>query len=400
MEQTIERTADNKLIMTEKDFFAAVSNGVEQLVEKIGLKNAVVPGAVAGTRGAQDDYRPLPNESLGEKRIRLRKASFAVSGGGLAVEKAPKEIKLLRFYKAMMERDDTVVKALSEGTAVDGGNLVPVEFGTDLLVAIEQYSLSRLCDPQDMTTNEKDLRSVTTKPLIYQVAEGVAPAGAAPKFGKPILTAKAFAGLQVMSREVFDDNNVGLYDKLIALFAEQFAAKESSEIITGTAFTGIISSVTPTLTRMAGAAFTDLKYKEVVDCSNSLSPGQLMNGAVWIMHRTVWSIVQNMTDSNNRPIATNPWDAKSRTLLGYPVILDEQAPAASTTAADTAFIIFGNPRWVSFGRRQGFRTQLMIEGTAAGVNLGETRQLGLIIDTRWGLVVTIPANLAYIKTAV
>ena len=343
-------------------------------------------------------FEGLPGvaETRVQRQKRIDAAVTEVRGMKLRYEDAPKEVKMMAFCRAMAEKNTEVVKALSEGSATDGGNLVPIEFGTDLKVAIEQYTAIRDCTQNQMTTNELDLRSVTTKPIIYQVGELVAVTESGTKFDKPILQAKAFAGLQIMSKELFQDNNVGLYDKLVNLFAEGFAARQSLELFKGTTFTGIFGSTTPQVTTGASSSINDITYKELVKMVNSLSPGQLSNGGRWYMHRNIWAIIQSITDDNNRPIVLNPWDVRNRTLLGYPVTLDEQIPFAD--AADTAFIAFGNLMWVDFGMRQEIASSILTEGTVATINLAEKRALGLIIDTRWGLTVSLPGNLAIYKT--
>lgn len=390
---------DGKLVATVEEsaiIEQVAATAAEEAIKDAGLTKPVVPAPVVPAP-AVEDFSEKANESTMSKAMRLAKAAVAVRGGQLAIEKAPKEIKTIRFFKALMEKDETVIKALSEGSATDGGNLVPTEFGTDLIFAIEQYSLSSRCTNHVMTSNELDLRSVTTKPLVYQVGEAVAVTPAAPKFGKPVLTAKAFAGLQIMSKEVFQDNNVGLYDKLVILFAEALAAKRDYEILVGSAFTGVFGSSTPVTTTLSSNSILNIGYKDLVNAANSLTQGQLANGGEFVMHRTVWGYVQGITDLNGRPIVMNPYDARNRTLLGYPVYLTEQAPSAD--AANSAFIAFGNFKWVDFGTRNEISAKMLTEATVGGVNLAEQRSLGLIIDERWGLVVSQPTYLAQIKTA-
>lgn len=391
-------------LLSEKDLKDLVEQTSKETTSKIVSEMKAVNPPPLQPAKEGEEYGETKNETPSKKNVRLQKALTQVRGGTLAVENAPKEIKAIRYFKAQMDNDILTLKALSEGSAADGGNLVPTEFGTDLKVAIEEYSISADCTNHSMMTNELDLRSVTTKPVVYQVGEAVAVTEAATQFGKPSLTAKAFAGLQVMSKEVFADNNVGLYQRLIDLFAEQLAAKRDHEIMIGSAFTGYFGSSTPVTTTLASTSIQDITYKDLVNCSNSISLGKLGTNAKWYMHRNTWGYIQGIVDNNGRPIVLNPWDAKQRMLLGYPVVLSEQITnagfnVAPTDASGTAYIGFGNLKWIDFGVRQEVTSQLLVEGTAASINLGEQRSLGLIIDTRWGLVVSIPSNLAMIKTA-
>ena len=417
---TITKQADGSILFTSE---AALTAAFEEVANKTAAKiKAELPAEITrlGIHPVMDanDPKALAIVPEGEgKRARyqrVKKALVEIKGGRLAVEHAPKEIKMMRYIReGLIGKNNEIVKALSEGSATDGGNLVPVEFGTDLLVAIEQYTISPDCDNYDMTTNELDLRTVTTKPIVYQVDELVAPTEAGTKFGKPQLVAKAFAGLQVMSKELFYDNNVGLYQKLVTLFGERFGGRRSAEILGNVlseimvacgqslTYAGVLAAATTTTKKTlltAGASFKNLQYQDLVNCKNSLSPGQLAGGGKWYMHRTIFSLIEQMVDKNNRPIVLNPWDPAARTLFGYPVVLDEQAVDISLDASGLGFIVFGNLEWVAFGTRQEITATVVTEGTVASKNLAETRGIGLIMDERWGVYDTIPANIAGIYT--
>lgn len=369
----MEKTEGGAIVMSEAELTSLLERQAEAAGEKI-IKAAKldVPASLPGVAGSE------------------------ISGGRPTVKDAPRHTKAIRFFRAQAEGDIATVKALTEGSGVDGGNLVPVEFAHDLLTAIERYGIARRdCDVYQMTSNELDLRTVTAKPTIYQVGEQIAPTESATKFGKPVLTAKAFAGVQVMSKELFNDNNVALYNKFINLFAEQFAAREDQEALDGTTFTGVLKSAANIVT-IADQSIANIGYKELVKVKRSLSSGKLMGAGKWYMHRTILSYIEGLTDANNRPIVVNPFGSAEPTLLGYPVELSEQMPEAD--AANSPFIIFGNLNWVAFGDRQDIESQTLREGTVAGVNLAEQRSYAIMIDSRWGIAVTIPGNLTVVKT--
>jgi HK97 family phage major capsid protein len=410
----LEVDAEGKLKMTKEDFQKALQiqsdRTAKTITSQLGLD--VIKRNILGAHDAEQDeatkFAPKANETPSAKAKRLHDSIVSIKGGTLALAKAPKEVKTMRYFKALMDKDGATAKelgegswtekTLTEGTAADGGNLVPVEFATDLLVAIEQYGAIQDCTQHQMTTNELDLRSVTTKPIIYQVGETVAPTQAGTKFGKPVLTAKAFAGSQVISRELMQDNNVGLYDKLLALFAEAFAQKKSSELFVGSAFTSVPGSTNIVKTYMGSQTVADLKFKEIVNMISSLTEGQLANGGKHYMHRITWGYIQGIEDLNGRPIVQNPWDAKNRTLLGFPVVLDEMYPYAGGSSKPV--ITFGNLKWADHGVRQAVTAQVATEGTVASVNLAEQRSIALIIDTRWGINVSMDQNIGGLYTKV
>lgn len=402
---------EGKLLATDEEqtiLADHVEKGVQEALKKAGTLDpqrkagAIDPAASVET----SEFEAKAGETPGQTRIRLKQAVESVHGGTLAVERAPKELRVWRFFDAMLNGDRETVKALgskkrtigdqSAGSS-PGSELVPDEFGTDLMVAIEQYSASTFCEQHTMTSDTKTLRAVNAKPIVYQVAEGIAPTKGAPTWTNPSLSAKAFAGLQLMTKEFFKDNNVDAYNKLVRLYAEALGGKRDLEIFVGSAFTGIFGSATPQTTTLVSQSINDITYQKLVDMHNSLSDGKKGGNARWAMHRTTWGKIIGLVDNQGRPIVPNPYDARGRQLFGDPVYLSEQI--TSTDAAATAFIAYGDMQWCAFGTRDQIEVNLFKEGTFASTNIGETRQLAMLIDERWAFVVGIPGNLAILKTA-
>lgn len=401
----MEKDEKGNIIMTAEELAKTVDDAAtkaaEKLIKDAKLDQAPPPPANPPVDGQK--FAEKEGETASSRRKRLEGAVREVKGGNLAVIHAPKEIKMIRFVKALWHRDDAVIKSLTEGTAEDGGNLVPVEFGTDLLVAIEEYGTVRRDSTYvPMTTNEKDLRTVTTKPAIYRKGELVSSVESLTKFGKPQLTVDRYIGHQIISLEELEDNNVDLYNRLIDLFAEQFGYQEDYEGLAGTYYPGVLNSVTPTTTTLASTSIASATYKELVKFKNSLSKGKLVRGGKFYMHRTILGVFEGMEDQQGRPIVTNPYGPQGANLFGFPVELNEAMPDLSTDAAATPFVIFGNLKWIAFGDRKGITAELLSEATmpyAGGtVNLAAQGAKALAIHNRWGLEVTIPGNLAILKT--
>ena len=366
------------------EFAASVAEaGAKNIIKIMGLdKIPAPPGAPA-----PEDVKALAvepsNETRGAKLKRLDKAIVEVRGGRLAVEDAPKEIKMNRWLAGLYDGNREVVKALgpgsyseariktlTQGSATDGGNLVPVEFDTALLVAMEEYGVcEKDCLIVEMTSNEKDLRTVTTKPAVTRKGELIASVEAATKFGKPQLTCDVVTGHQIISREEMDDNNVGLFQKLVDLFAEQLAYTKDYDGLAGSYYTSPLNNfANTTVTTLDSTSILDITYKKLVAMSRSLSPGKLARGGKWYMHRTTLGVIESLVDDHGRPLISSAFSPLGPTLLGYPVALSEAMPGIASDAANTAFIIFGNLTWVAFGRRAGITTQILREATITNVS--------------------------------
>ena len=393
-----------------------VQASVEEGLKKTGLTQPLVPASLAAANATdihfgKDAYTITEKMGQNEKNMICKQALDAFYRGDISVKQLPKQVKAIKWFRALVENDGAMMKAMSEGSTYDGSYLIPVEFSNDLIVAIETYVAVKDCTQHKMTTNTLDLNTITTKPIVYQVAELTAPTPAAPKTARPILTAYAFAGVLVISRELWDDTNItNFYQRMIDLFAEAFALRQEYELFVGSTFTGIFGSSTPVTTTLASTSIKDIAYQDLVNVANSLSPGKLKSNAKWYMHRLTYAYIQGMTDKNNRPIVLNPWDNVNRSLLGFPLVLSEAITnngtisSAGLTIADpsdaaaTAYIAFGNLTWTDFGLRQDLTAEVYKEGTIASVNLAEARAKGIVIDMRFAIVVSIPANLAILKT--
>jgi len=100
---------------------------------------------------------------------------------------------------------------------------------------------------------------------------------------------------------------------------------------------------------IAGTAFQDITFTELSEMIAKLD-GLKKQGARFWFHGQVLHFVRTLKDSNNRPIFYETVGSPtSGTLMGFPY--SEVIKMPSTTGANTAFIAFGNLRYLGIGRR-------------------------------------------------
>ena len=86
-------------------------------------------------------------------------------------------------------------------------------------------------------------------------------------------------------------------------------------------------------------------------------------------------------------------------ILDYPVYTSRHLPAYSTSAANTAFAIFGNMKVMAYGDRGTMSITQYQSGTFGGKEIALADQTGLVLKHRHALVVTLPAAFTILKTS-
>jgi HK97 family phage major capsid protein len=113
---------------------------------------------------------------------------------------------------------------------------------------------------------------------------------------------------------------------------------------------------------------TTITYADLLDLEAALDPAYEQN-AKWVFNKATWTAIRKLEDDNGRPLifdqaASGISGAPQKTLLGYPVVLDQQMPAA--TGDSTNFAILGDLREAYVIRRVAPLTVVVNPWTRAG----------------------------------
>jgi HK97 family phage major capsid protein len=349
-------------------------------------------------------------------------AKFIGRSGKTAEELAGLEAKgkAAEFIKAVYRKDGnalSAMKAMNEGTGADGGFVVPQEWAAEVFRVVEDFGLvAKLATKFPMSGSTLNVPRLSASVSVYWPGEGVVGTSAQPTLEQVQLEAKTLVGLTPMSNELLADANVSIINLLTTLFAEAIAGEIDNQGLAGSGspFTGVLTDAGVTVYQPATSSTFTLAANPLFARAliSKIKPWALQ-GAVFVMHRSVWALYQSSQDSNNgfilstfNPVLTGNTQANGTqgyplgvagTLWGYPVLLSDKMP--STTAISTKFVIFGNLAHIFLGMRQDLAVAISQEATVDSVNLFAANMSAVRVTTRVAIAVGLPTAFAVQETS-
>lgn len=345
------------------------------------------------------------------------KGSFA-SMSEDEVKNLGKKEKMASFIKAVYNKDLQSLgafKSLNEGTGSAGGFIVPEEFAAEVNRIVEDFGLvPKLARIYPMKSDTLNVPRLSSSVTVSYPGEASAGTGSQPVFEQVILTSKTLVGITPMSNELLADANISVIDLLTELFAEAIAGQMDLQGLAGTGapFTGILSDAGVTVVQPANgnSTFTLAATPDNTrDMISNVKPWALQ-GAAFIMHRTVWALIQKTKTSGSGEYfwsAANPQltgsaavgfpTAMAGVLWGYPVYLSDKMP--TSTAVSTKFIIFGNLKNLYVGQRGDMAVAISQDATVGTDNLFAANMSAVRVVTRHAIAVGLPAAFSVLKTS-
>jgi HK97 family phage major capsid protein len=338
-----------------------------------------------------------------------------------AIAKLSAKEKSAQFFKAVFHKDASALgkfKSMNEGTGSAGGFIVPEEFAAEVNRVVEDFGLvPKFARKFPMKYDTLNVPRLSASVSVYYPGETSAGTASQPTFEQVILLAKTCVGITPMSNEMLADANISVVDLLTELFAEAIAGTLDSQGFAGTGspFTGILTDAGVTVVQPAnGTSNTTFATCATPDnCRDLISNVKpwALQGAGYIMHRTVWAIIQKSKASTagdyfisaaNPVLGSNSGtqgfpNAMGGTLWGYPVWLSDKMP--TTTAVSTKFIIFGNLKHLYMGVRAEMGVAISDSATIGTDNLFAQNMSGVRVITRHALAVGLPTAFAVLKTS-
>lgn len=252
-------------------------------------------------------------------------------------EKLTKEEVIVSFFHALQTNNTEVVKALSEGVAADGGNLLPQAFHEELVRDLQQTSFMRgICRVVPMRRNTLVIPNLAAGPKAYWTAEGAAKTTSTAAFTQLTLTAYKLAAILYSTDELIEDSEVfDIVQLIISLFSESIAREEEAAFMQGNGTSqpkGIFTSVDDS--SIAGvAAGGNLSFDSFIDLTNLL-PSKYHRNARFLLHRNNLKEVQKLKDTNGQYLWQSPASGRPGTILGFPYELSDDAPEDAIVFGD------------------------------------------------------------------
>lgn len=326
--------------------------------------------------------------------------------------------KSASFIKAVYHKDSSALaqfKAMTEGTGSAGGFVVPEEFAAEVFRVVEDFGLvPKLARKFPMGSDTLNIPRLSSSVAVYWAGETGSTTPSQAVFEQVVMQAKTLSGITPMSNELLADANVSVVDLLVSLFAEAIAGELDNQGFNGVGapFTGILSDAGVTVYTPAtgNSTFTLCSTPDNVRTLISKIKPWALQGAAFVMHRTVWALFQTAkaSTSGNYFLSTfNPVMsgaqaqgfplAMAGTMWGYPVYLSDKMPTA--TAVSTKYVIFGNLGNLFMGTRADMSVDISKEATVGGFNLFQQNMSAVRVTTRLALAVGLPSAFACLATS-
>lgn len=238
-------------------------------------------------------------------------------------EQLTKEEKIVGWFHGLVTKNDTILKALSEGTAADGGYLFPNEFLSELIRPLAQLPRMRgLVRVVTMRRDILDAPSLLNRPKIYWTAENAAKTTTTAAFGTAQLVARKAAAILYSSDELIEDSvEIDVVRLIIDLFSEAIGEEEDRVILRGngtTEPTGISTAVTAA-TIASVTCVGNLSFDNIIRHIYALK-SKYRAGASFLIHPNNMAELRMLKDTNGRYLWQDPSTPEGYpTLYTYPV---------------------------------------------------------------------------------
>lgn len=243
------------------------------------------------------------------------------------------------------------VRALSVGTAADGGHLVP----TTLLTTIEKA----LTDFVELRAVGEVLRTTSGNAVDWPTVNDTGNTGellgentaaddndAKPTFAKLTLNAYKYSSkLLRVSYELFEDSAIDLNRVIGEILGERIGRKQAVDFTTGDGSSKPNGIVTASAAGVTAAATNAITFDELMGLVHAVDPAYRRDPSCGFMfHDNIALIIRKLKDGENRYL----WEASTQVgqpdrLLGFPVTINQSM--ASSLAASGKPVLFGPMRY-------------------------------------------------------
>lgn len=306
----------------------------------------------------KDEKRAEFNAELEEKVKNMPEAE---------AKKFRKAYRFAEYAKALYNKNEARAKALAEGVAEDGGNLVPDEFRATLVEDILQTaSIRPFATVIPMSGKYLEIPKLTSDVKVYWGTENRTIATTTADFGNMTLTPFRLNAIIYSSRELFDDSAISIFEVLRRRFTARVADEETKQFLNGAG--------TTTPKGINAETFRS------VSAANALTPDHLTKAfyklpegyrstSRWIINSRVMEHLENSKDSNGQYLYPS-LQSEVKTLKGRPILVTDHQPSSKLTLGDLSFYYIGD------------RQQVTMDVTTEAGSTWEKYQVGLRLIER------------------
>lgn len=277
------------------------------------------------------------------------------------------------FWNAMRRKQMTpeMSNALQIGTDSEGGFLVPDEYETTLVEALEEENIFRkLAHVISTSSGDRKIPVVASKGSASWVDEEGTIPDSDDAFNQVSIGAYKLGTLIKVSNELLNDNVFNLESYISKEFARRIGAKEEDAFFNGNGTgkpVGIFNATGGAEVGVTAASATAITADEIIDLFYSLK-APYRKKAVWILNDATIKTIRKLKDNNGNYLWQPSLTAGTPdTILGRPVYTSSYVP---TIAAGAKTIAFGDFSYYWIADRAGRNFKKLSELYAANDQTG------------------------------
>lgn len=281
----------------------------------------------------------------------------------------------------------------------DSGNVFPVPdivMDEVLHYARERSTVLQLASVWPMISEKESFPAETTK---SSSAWGNTTSESDLVVGEVELTAQELSTYKAVKNATLADSRTDIVSWLVEALAEGSALEVDNEAFNGDGYasdgacSGILSTAGYSVVMASGStAFSAITADHLSELISKLD-GRLKEGARFFMNGSILHFIRILKDTNDNPVYIPNYSSPAgATIHGYPY--SENVKMPSTSAANTAFLFFGNLKHFAVGRRLD-TTSLQVDP----YGLWTTNRTRFKLYQRWALQNALPNGFARLLTA-
>lgn len=244
-----------------------------------------------------------------------------------------------------------VSNVLSEGVDAQGGYLVPEEYDSRLIEALESENIMRHLATRITTSGEHKINIAATKPAAAWIEEGGQLTFGDATFDQIIMDAHKLHVAIKVTEELLYDNAFKLESYIIRQFGKALANAEEDAFLNGDGVgkpLGLLAADGGAEIGVVTAAADDITYDELVDLVYSLKRPYRKNAAFLTNDQTI-GYLRKLKDQNGHPLwHDSVEDGEPGRILGYKVYTSPYFPVIT---AGLPAIAFGDFSYYNIGDR-------------------------------------------------
>ncbi len=295
---------------------------------------------------------------------------MSLTGGGVKGVRATDEYKNAFDSYARQGGatvDGQVLNALQVGTDSEGGYVVPEEFETALVEAMQDINEIRSLVNVVQTASDRNIPVESTLGAAEWTSEEGTYNESDAAFGRVVLSAHKATTIIKISEELLQDSFFDMTSYLARNFGKRFGLAEEAAFINGDGSgkpTGITDSSSLGVTAAGASAITS---DELIDLYYSLGRPYRGN-ARWILNDSTVKLVRKLKDGDSQYLWQPGLQAgQPDMLLGRPVVTSSASPEATTGLKS---VLFGDLSYYTVADRSGAVLQRLNELYATNGQVG------------------------------